>query len=130
MLTLKVFFLIYWKNFLSNIVKNLKIREYKNLNSNIENIKDPSDPKNTKFSFHKVNNENIEKEIRKLHKNKAYEKSENSIRIIKDNANIFDEVLRKTVYSATKTSNHPNNLKLADITHPYIKKAEKKQRKL
>ena len=40
MLTLKVFFLIYWKNFLSNIVKNLKIREYKNLNSNIENIKD------------------------------------------------------------------------------------------
>ena len=28
------------KNFLSNIAKNLKLREYKNLSSNIENIKD------------------------------------------------------------------------------------------
>ena len=28
-------------NFFSNIVKNLKIPGYKNLNSNIENIKDP-----------------------------------------------------------------------------------------
>ena len=28
-------------NFFSNIVKNLKIPKYENLNSNIENIKDP-----------------------------------------------------------------------------------------
>ena len=30
-----------FNNFFSNIVKNLKIPEYKNLNTNIENVKDP-----------------------------------------------------------------------------------------
>ena len=67
-----------FNNFFSNIVKNLKIPEYKHLNANIENVKDPvfrailkyknhrsiiaikEKSKNEKFSFHKVNNEKIE----------------------------------------------------------------------
>ena len=79
-------------NFFSNIVKKLKIPEYENLNSNIENIKDPvfrailkykNHPsiiainekcKNAKFYFHEVNNEKIAKEIRRLDKNKASQK--------------------------------------------------------
>ena len=75
-------------NFFSNIVKKLKIPEYENLNSIIENIKDPvfrailnyknhssiiainKTSKNSKFSFHEVNNEKIAKEIRRLNKNR------------------------------------------------------------
>ena len=86
-------------NFFSNIVKKSKIPEYENLNSNIENIKDPvfrailkyknhpsiiainEKSKNAKFSFHEVNNEKIAKEIRRLNKNKASQKSD-----IKENA--------------------------------------------
>ena len=59
-------------DFCSNIVKNLKIPEYENLNLNIENIKDQlfrailkykktptyhCNKKNVEYSFHKVNNE-------------------------------------------------------------------------
>ena len=121
-------------NFSSNIVKKLKIPEYENLNSNIENIKDPvfrailkyknhpsiiainEKSKNAKFSFHEVNNEKIAKEIRRLNKNKASQKSDIPIRIIKENADIFAEFLCETVNSAIKSSNFPNSLKLADIT--------------
>ena len=100
-------------NFFSNIVKKLKIPEYENLNSNIENIKDPvfrailkyknhssiiainEKSKNAKFSFHEVNNEKVAKEIRRLNKNKASQKSDIPIRIIKGNADIFAEFLWK-----------------------------------
>ena len=95
-------------NFFSNIIKKLKIPEYENLNSSIENIKDPDfrailkyknhpsiiaingKSKNAKFSFHEVNNEKIAKKIKEikklLNKNKASQKSDISIRIIKENA--------------------------------------------
>ena len=129
-------------NFFSNIVKKLKIPEYENLNSNIENIKDPvfrailkyknhpsiiainEKSKNAKFSFHEVNNEKIAKEIRRLNKNKASQKSDIPIRIMKENANIFAEFLCETVNSAIKSSNFHNGLKLADIT-PLHKKGMK-----
>ena len=129
-------------NIFSNIVKKLKILEYENLNSNFENIKDsvfraivkyknhPSiiaineKSKNAKFSFHEVNNEKIAKEIRRLNKNKASQKSDIPIRIIKENADIFAEFLCETVNSAIKSSNFPNSLKLADIT-PLHKKGRK-----
>ena len=129
-------------NFFSNIVKKLKIPEYENLNSNIENINDPvfrailkyknhpsiiainEKSKNAKFSFHEVNNEKIAKEIRSLNKNKASQKSDIPIRIIKENADIFAEFLCETVNSAIKSSNFPNSLKLADIT-PLHKKGRK-----
>ena len=40
--------------------------------------------KNAKFSFYEINNEKIDKEIRSLNKNKASQKSDIPIRIIKD----------------------------------------------
>ena len=73
-----------FNNFFSNIVKNLKIPEYKNLNTNIENVKDPvfrailkyknhssiiaikEKSKNEKFSFHEVNNEKIARGIMRM----------------------------------------------------------------
>ena len=131
-----------FNNFFSNIVKNLKIPEYKNLNTNIENVKDPvfrailkyknhlsiiaikEKSKNEKFSFHEVNNENIERGIMRLNKNKASQKSDIPIRIIKDNVDIFADFLCETVNCTIKTSNFPSCLKLADIT-PLHKKGRK-----
>ena len=121
------------------MVKKLKVPEYENLNSNIENIKDPvfrailkyknhpsiiainEKSKNAKFSFHEVNNEKIAKEIWRLNKNKASQKSDILIKIIKENADIFAEFLCETVNNAIKSSNFPNSLKLADITHSHKK---------
>ena len=82
--------------------------------SSIVSIKEKS--KNVKLSFHEINNEKSEKEIRSLHKTKAYQKSDIPIRTIKDNADIFAEFLCETVNNAVKTSNFPNNLNLTDKT--------------
>ena len=60
--------------------------------------------KKIKMSFHEVNNKKIAKEIRRLNKNRASQKSGISIGIVTDNANIFLELLCKTVNSAIKTS--------------------------
>ena len=73
-------------------------------------------PKNVKLSFHEINDEKTEKEIRSLHKTKAYQKFDIPIRTIKDNADMFVEFLCETVNNAAKTSNFPNNLNLTDIT--------------
>ena len=131
-----------FNNFFSNIVKNLKIPEYKNLNANIENVKDPDfrailkyknhpsiiaikeKSKNEKLSFHEVNNEKIARGIMRLNKNKASQKSDIPIRIIEDNVDIFADFLCETVNCTIKTSNFPSCLKLADIT-PLHKKGRK-----
>ena len=113
--------------------KNLKIPEYDNLNSKIENVKDvvfrgilkyknhPSTVaikeilKNAKFSFHE-GNKKIAKEIRRLNENKASQKSDIPIRIIKDNADTFAEFLCETVdVVLLKLPNFSNKLKLVDI---------------
>ena len=93
--------------FFSIIVKNLKIPEYENLNRNFEKVDNsvlkemfkyknhPSiieiekNLKNSKFTFHEVDNEKITKKIRRLDKNKASQKSDISITIIHENADIF-----------------------------------------
>ena len=95
--------------------------KYKNHPSIIA-IKEKS--KNEKFSFHEVNNEKIEREIMRLNKNKASQKSDIPIRIIKDNVDIFADFLCETVNFTIKTSNFPSCLKLADIT-PLYKKGRK-----
>ena len=74
-------------SFFSNIVNNLKIYEFKNLHSNIKDIKDPAFRAVLKYKNHpsiiamKVNNEKIDKEIRRLNKNKASQKFDIPIRI-------------------------------------------------
>ena len=131
-----------FNNYFSNIVKNLKIPEYKNLNANIENVKDPDfrailkyknhpsiiaikeKSKNEKLSFHEVNNEKIARGFMRLNKNKASQKSDIPIRIIEDNVDIFADFLCETVNCTIKTSNFPSCLKLADIT-PLHKKGRK-----
>ena len=92
--------------------------KYKNHPSIIA-IKEKS--KNEKFSFHEVK---IEREIMRLNKNKASQKSDIPIRITKDNVDIFADFLCETVNCTIKTSNFPSCLKLADIT-PLHKKGRK-----
>ena len=71
--------------------------------------------KNSKFTFHEVDNEKIIKEIKRLNKNKASQKSDIRITIIHENA-IFADFLAESLKGANRTYNFPNCLKLADIT--------------
>ena len=132
--------------FFSNIVKYLKIPEYENLNRNFEKVKDPAlkailkyknhpsviaikeKSKNSKFPFHEVDNEKIIKEIKRLNKNKASQKSDIPITIIHENTDIFADFLAESLKGAIKTFNFLNCLKLADIA-PLHKKGEKTTRK-
>ena len=133
-------------DFFSNIVKNLKIREYQNLNRiskgknpvlkailkyknhpSIIAIKEKS--KNPKFTFHEVDNERIIKEIKSLNKNKASQKSDIPITIIHENADIFADFLAESLKGTIKTYNFQNCLKLADIT-PLHKKGRKDNKEL
>ena len=59
----------------------------------------------------------------RLNKNKASQKSNIPIRIIKDNVDIFADFLCETVNCTIKTSNFPSFLKLADT--PLHKKGRK-----
>ena len=95
--------------------------KYKNHPSIIA-IKEKS--KNSKFTFHEVDNERIIKEIKSLNKNKASQKSDIPITIINENAYIFAGFLAESLKGAIKTYNFPNCLKLADIT-PLHKKGRK-----
>ena len=49
--------------------------------------------KNSKFTFHEVDNEKIIKEFKRLNKNKASQKSDIRITIIHENADIFVDFL-------------------------------------
>ena len=126
-------------NFFSNIVKRLKIPEYENLDRNFENVEDPvlrailkyknhpsitvikEKAKNSVFSFYEVDKDKIKKEINRLNKNKASQKSDIPIKIIHDNIDIFADFIAESFKGAIETSNVSNCLKLADITSLYKK---------
>ena len=107
--------------FFSNTVKNIKITEHENLNRNFEKVKYPvlkailkyknhpsitaikEKSKNSKFTFHEVDNEKIIKEIKRLDKNKDSQKSNIPITIIHENADIFADFLAVSLKGAIKT---------------------------
>ena len=64
------------------------------------------------------------KEIRRLNKQEASQKSDIPIKIIKANADIFADYLGEAVNSAVKTFSFSNCLKLNDL-HLYMKKLGK-----
>ena len=128
-------------NFSSNIVKNVKIPEYENLDRNFENVEDPvlrailkynhpsitvikEKAKNSVFSFYEVDKDKIKKEINRLNKNKASQKSDIPVKIIHDDVDIFADFIAESFKDTIKTSNFSNCLKLADIT-PLHKKGRK-----
>ena len=133
-------------NFFSNIVKDLKIPEYENLDRSFENVEDPvlrailkyknhpsitvikEKAKNSVFSFYEVVQDKIEKEINRLNKVKASRKSDIPIKNIHDDVDIFADFIAESFKGAIKTSNFSNCLKLADIT-PLHKKWRKDNKK-
>ena len=83
--------------------------------------------KNSKFTFHEVDNENIIEEMKRLSKRKPF-KSPIFLPQLLTKTLIFLEVfLAESLKRAIKT--FPNCLKLADIT-PSHKREEKQQGKL
>ena len=121
-------------NFFSNIVKKLNIPKFNSNHSVTENIEDSAFKailkyknhpsilaiqkysKNKTFHFKEVNIGEVEKEILKLDKTKASQKTDIPTRIIKENIDIFADL-----NSAIKSSNFSSPLKLADVTHVHKK---------
>ena len=122
------------KNLFSNIVKKLNIPKFNSNNSVTENIKDPvfkaifkyknypsilaiqKYSKNKTFHFKAVNIGEVEKEILKLDKTKASQKTDIPARIIKENIDIFADFLCMSINNAIKSSSFPSSLKLAGVT--------------
>ena len=129
-------------NFFPNIIKKFEISKFSSNDSVTENIKDrvfkailkyKNHPnilavqkysKNKIFHFEEINIGEVKKEILKLDKTKASQKTDISTRIIKENIDIFVDFLCASINSAIKTASFPFSLKLADVT-PLHKKARK-----
>ena len=129
-------------NFFYNIVKKFNIPKFNSNNSVTGNIKDPVSKailkyknhpsilaiqkysKNKTFHFKEVNFGEVEKEILKLGKTKASQKTDIPTRIIKENIDIFADFLCTSINSAIKSSSFLSSLKLADVT-PVHKKERK-----
>ena len=129
-------------NFFSIIVKKLNIPKFNSNNPVTENIKDPvfkvilkyknylsilaiqKYSKNKIFHFEEVNIGEVEKEMLKLDKTKASQKTDIPTRIIKENIDICADFLCTSINRAIKSSSFPSSLKLADVT-PVHKKGER-----
>ena len=73
------------------------------------------------FNFTKVNLKQINKEFLKLDVNKASQSSDISIKVLKENTDIFSNFLCNRFNNSIKLSKFPDTLKHADITHLYKK---------
>ena len=76
------------------------------------------------FSFHEVDKDKIKKEINRLNKNKASQKSDIPTKIIHDNVDLFADFIVGSLKGTIKTSIFASCLKLADIA-PLHKKGRK-----
>ena len=118
--------------FFSNIVSNLDISEYSNYEPLANNIsgtvlkcvvkyrnypsmlaigevcnKNPKQP----FSFSKINREEILREILKLETSKASQDTDIRTKIIKENVDIFADILLASFNDSVEKSNFPSSLK-------------------
>ena len=133
-----------FNSFFSNILKDLKIPQYSNFDPIAQNIEDPilkaivkykSHPNiltiqakykgKNKFSFIEVTTQDIEKEIFDLEtKKETSQISYIPTKIIKENVDVFADVLCTSINSSIKSSLFPSCLKFADVT-PLHKKGRK-----
>ena len=131
--------------FFSNILSNLNIQEYSNCESLDNNISDPllkcvvkyrnhlsilaigevcNKHPRLPFSFSKINREEILGEILKLETSKACQDTDIPTKIIKENADIFADILLASFNDSVEKSNFPSSLKKANIT-PVSKKGDR-----
>ena len=76
------------------------------------------------FNFIEVDQKQIEKEILKLNVNKASQRSDITIKVLKESSDIFSNFLCNSFNNSIKLSTFPEILKHADIT-PLYKKGKK-----
>ena len=128
-----------------NIVSNLKIEEYSNCDNLIDNIRDPvfkcvvkyrnhpsilaieevyNKKQRIPFSFSKIQRDEILSDILKLETFKACLDNDIPTKIVKENADIFANVLVSNFNDSIEKSNFPFILKNATIT-PVFKKDDR-----
>ena len=78
------------------------------------------------FQFEEVNIGKMKKEILMLNKTNTSQKVNIPTRIIKEDIDIFAEILCTSINNTVKSANFPSSLKLADVT-PVHKKERKGQ---
>ena len=81
-----------------------------------------------KFAFGKMDFASIKEELHNLKINKAFQSSDIPTKIIKENIDIFAEVLWKSLNSSIKFSTFPACLKWTDVI-PLHKKEKKTKKK-
>ena len=108
------------------------LRKFRNIKTTPVPLRQKKNKKHSKFTFHQVDNEKIVKEIKRLNKNKASQKSDILTTIIYENADVFADFLAESLKGAIKTYNFPNCLKLANITllHKKGRKSNKENYRL
>ena len=132
--------------FFANIVTNLNIPQFNQIDRTSENISDPvikaivkyrahpsiiaikencTSKSNFNFSF--VEQVDILNEIKMLHPNKATQNTDIPTKLIKDNGDIFAEFIVISLNKRMEQSVFPSKLKLANITpvHKKISKSSK-----
>ena len=131
--------------FFSNIVSNLKIEGYSNCDPLANNIRDPvlkcivkyrnhpsilaigdvyNKNRRPPFSFSKIKRDEILSDILKLETSKACQETDIPTKIVKENADIFANVLVSNFNDSFEKSNFPSILKDATIT-PVFKKGDR-----
>ena len=118
--------------FLSNIVSNLNIAEYSNSEPFANSIIDPvlkcvlKFRKRTRlpFSIPKINREEILREVLKLKTFKACQDTDIPTKLIKENADVFADILYATFNYSPEKCNLPSSFKKANIT-PLFKEGDR-----
>ena len=127
-------------SFFSSVVKNLNIPSYEGCDPLSDNIFHPtlkaivkwrnhpsiltitSEHENTpKFSFNFVSKEHVLEEIQMLDSSKAIQESDIPVKLIKENSDLFAEIICKYFNESLEKSKFPDCLKLANVT-PVFKK--------
>ena len=131
--------------FFSSIVSNLKIDGYSNSDPLANNIRDPvlkyivkyrnhpsilaigelyNENRELPFSFSKIHRDEVLSNILKLETSKACQDTDIPTKIVKENADIFANVLVSSFNDSIEKSNFPSILKNASIT-PVFKKGDR-----
>lgn len=129
-------------NFFSDVVEHLDIDR----DLYTENVNDTNDPiikainkyKNhpsilkindnmeadSSFNFHPISNEDIEKQLFYMNTSKAFQANNIPPKILKENRDIFSDILSNNLNNSICNAKFPDNLKYADIT-PAFKKDDR-----
>ena len=131
--------------FFSNIASDLKIEGYSNCGLLVNNIRDPvlkcivkyrnhpsilaigelyNKNRELPFSFSKIHRDEVLSDILKLETSKACQDTDIPTKIVKENADIFANVLVSSFNDSIEKSNFPSILKNASIT-PVFKKGDR-----